>query len=198
MIGEYSLDKRHFSDAYPPRPLPLPPKGANVAGVWLVRAFNEAMENISAWPTAGGGGIPKGARMSEQSVYGRRRAPWFLKHANGFKTEKRVFPLIAQLIGSSWACAPADGREEPFSLELADEGDARLSSRRGLGRWASMNNPELADTCPVGECIYVDYSGASLNVRVASPVGSALTAFRDRPRGGGAVWSCTKAPAAAA
>ena len=28
-IGEWSLDKRHFSDVYPTAPLPDPPKGAS-------------------------------------------------------------------------------------------------------------------------------------------------------------------------
>ena len=45
-IGEYSLDKRHFNDYYPTAPLPLPPAGANAAAVWLVTAFNEAMDAL--------------------------------------------------------------------------------------------------------------------------------------------------------
>lgn len=195
MIGEYSLDKRHFSDAYPQRPFPLPPKGANVAGFWLVNAFNEAMANISTWPSRKGGGSPPGARVSEQSVYGRRRAPWFLKHENGFKTEKRVFPLIAQLIGTKWACTSTGNGGDSFSLELGDGGDGHLSNQKAVARWASMNNPELGESCPYMECIYVDYAGTSANVHVAQPVGSGLTAYRDRPRGGKALWSCVKAPA---
>ncbi|KAG8467605.1 hypothetical protein KFE25_006657 [Diacronema lutheri] len=201
MIGEYSLDKRHFSDAYPQRPLPLPPPKANVAAFWLVGAINEAMGNITDWPTAGGGGKPAGVRLSEQSVYGRRRAAWFLKHENGFKTEKRVMPLIAALIGTRWACTRADGGEA-FELELGDGGDGRMSGRGGSVRWASMNNPELQPLCPIGACIYVDGGGGNANVHVAQPTGSGLTAYRDRPRGGPALWTCaivaaSKATAAA-
>jgi hypothetical protein len=191
-IGEFSLDKRHFSDSYPQRPLPLPPPKANVAAFFLVNALNEAMGNISGWPTPDGRGKPAGARVSEQSVYGRRRASWFGRHDNGFRTERRIMPLIEALVGTRWACA---GKGlEPFDLQLLDGGDAS-SSRRGRARWASMNNPELVAYCPIGACIYVDGGGEQANVRVA-PSNAALHAFDDRKRTGDELWACTPAPAA--
>jgi hypothetical protein len=200
MIGEYSLDKRHFSDSYPPYPIPLPPPKANQAAFFLVNAWNEAMGNISNWPTLTREGIPKGTRVSEQSVYGRRRAGWFGRHANGFATERRIMPLIKSLIGMRWLCSPAagggggGGGSGGFELELADDGDARHSAK-GAFRWASMNNPELQATCPLSECIYLDGAGLSLNVHVTQPANSALTAFDNRRRTDPALFSC--APTAA-
>ena len=81
-IGEFSLDKRHFSDQYPVPPLPQPPKGSNVAAFWLTDAFNEAMLGIAAWPSKQ---PPPGERPT-QTLYGRRRLDWFSRHANGCST----------------------------------------------------------------------------------------------------------------
>lgn len=199
-IGEYSLDKRHFSGSYPPRPLPEPPAKANVAGFWLVRAFNEAMANISTWPERGGRGKPAYAQVSPDTTYGRRRATWFHKHKNGFATEKTLMPLVAGLVDTAWACTTAAGTK--FRLGLRDAGDAASTPGAGfsLNRWASMNHPELGESCPVYSCIYVDGPGAhEYNVRVAGtdPAGRLLTARRnarpartDQP----VAWECRPAP----
>ena len=88
-IGEFSLDKRHFNDNYPAHPLPQPPAKANAAAFYLVNAFNEAMGNITAWPTH----QPPSGRAT-QTLYGRRRLDWFSRHANGFATELRTMPII--------------------------------------------------------------------------------------------------------
>ena len=74
-IGEWSLDKRHFNDVHPAYPLPQPPEGANVAGVWLLNAWNEAMRAIPNWPSK----QPAAAegRPAVQTLYGRRRLDWF-------------------------------------------------------------------------------------------------------------------------
>lgn len=50
-IGEWSLDKRHYGNAYPPRHLSKPPNGANPSSYWLCNAFNEAMNGILDWPS---------------------------------------------------------------------------------------------------------------------------------------------------
>lgn len=65
-VGDWSLDKRHYMNAYPPRQLEPPPRCAGKAAATLTRLFNEATGNISSWPTgpagsAGGTGI-KGTR----------------------------------------------------------------------------------------------------------------------------------------
>jgi len=93
-IGEYSLDKRHFNDKFPARPLPLPPASANTAAFWLVSAFNEAMA-AGSWPETSTSEAPI------QTVYGRRRLDWFSRHANGFAQELRKAPLVRELAGSS-------------------------------------------------------------------------------------------------
>lgn len=51
-IGEWSLDKRHYGNAYPPKGglLTPPPKGSNAAAFWLQRAWAEAVDNIEGWP----------------------------------------------------------------------------------------------------------------------------------------------------
>lgn len=53
-IGEWSLDKRHYGGAYPPRNLQLPPdKGhskVNYPPRWLTMAWNEASAGIPDWP----------------------------------------------------------------------------------------------------------------------------------------------------
>jgi len=165
-IGEFSLDKRHFSAEPPPYPLPDPPPGANKAAFFLVGAFNEAMRALgTAWPRRQP--APGSSEPPLQSVYGRRRLDWFGRHANGFATELRTMPLIKRLVGSEWAC------EDGSSLQLGGNGDARWRSGRS-GRWGSMNNPDLGGACPVGACIYVDVSG-SHNVAVN---GSSLTVMR--------------------
>ena len=185
-IGEFSLDKRHFSDQYPTPPLPQPPKGSNVAACaclrvepaapsslpadaltrarrrradWLTNAFNEAMEAIPNWPRR----QPPAGQRPVQTVYGRRRLDWFGRHANGFATELRMNPLVKQLAGTSWLCLGAWQK-----LVLTETGDSRGGETPdGRGRWATMNDPTLGDeACPVYHCLYVDVRGRQHNVRV--------------------------------
>lgn len=85
-IGEFSLDKRHFSDEYPVAPLPEPPAKANEAAFYLLHALNEAMAGIPQWPARQPSDGPP-----RQTLYGRRRLDWFSRHDNGFKTEVRFF-----------------------------------------------------------------------------------------------------------
>jgi len=153
-IGEFSLDKRHFSDTYPTPPLPLPPPKANVAAFYLTNTFNEAMANISSWPRR----QPVAPERPVQTLYGRRRLDWFSRHGNGFATELRTMPLVQKLSGSRWSCKQAG---EPSELELTNNGDAHgLGGRgRGGGRWGSMNDPTLGAACPVYSCLFIDTGG---------------------------------------
>jgi hypothetical protein len=61
-IGEWSLDKRHYMNAYPPRQLEPPPRCAGKAAATLWRLFNEATGNISDWPVGPPGGGNRGAK----------------------------------------------------------------------------------------------------------------------------------------
>mmetsp|Transcript_26275 Transcript_26275/g.84847 ORF Transcript_26275/g.84847 Transcript_26275/m.84847 type:complete len:264 (+) Transcript_26275:1858-2649(+) len=160
-IGEFSLDKRHFSDVYPPYPLPQPPARANKAAFYLVDTFNRAMADLGdAWPSRqpeAGIGSPL------QSVYGRRRLDWFSRHKNGFATELQTNRLVARLAGSRWECAGGAG-----SVSLAGDGSMASGGGalgQGAGRWGSMNDPTLGDVCPVGSCIF-------LNARAGQFVGA--------------------------
>jgi hypothetical protein len=155
-IGEFSLDKRHFSDTYPTPPLPEPPAKANAAAFYLLRAFNEAMGNISSWPhrqpPASSG------QRAVQTLYGRRRLDWFSRHQNGFATELRTMPLVQKLAGSRWSCT-GTGDAKTGSLDLSNGGDVSGPSHGGHGRWGSMNDPTLGAACPVYKCIFIDGGG---------------------------------------
>ncbi|KAK1288889.1 hypothetical protein QJS10_CPB19g00611 [Acorus calamus] len=48
-IGEWRFDKRSYSDAPPPRNLPMPPAGVPESVVTLVKMVNEATANIPNW-----------------------------------------------------------------------------------------------------------------------------------------------------
>lgn len=134
-IGEYSLDKRHFSDEHPAYPLPTPPPKANPAAFYLLNAFNEAMGNISTWPRRQ---PEKGSgRRPMQTLYGRRRLDWFSRHANGFATELKTNTLVKELAGSQWQCKAGGDESE---LTLGANGDASGLKAGGsffgrAGRW---------------------------------------------------------------
>jgi hypothetical protein len=52
-VGDWSLDKRHFTNEYPPAELAPPPKCAGKAAHTLHAKFNEAIANIPQWADAG-------------------------------------------------------------------------------------------------------------------------------------------------
>ena len=206
-IGEFSLDKRHFSDVYPVPPLPEPPARANAAAFYLLRAFNEAMANITSWPKRQPDGVSailpagrlgeSGGQRAAQTLYGRRRLDWFSRHQNGFATELRTMPIIKKLARTSWACTSSSGGKDA-TLELEASGDASGLGRNGWGRssgrWGSMNDPTLGKACPVYECIFIDSGGMQHEARLHES-GTDLTVMR-HPHGHEAtaevLWRCTK------
>ena len=109
-IGEWSLDKRHFNDYHPAYPLPQPPKGANVAGVWLLNAWNEAMAANPKWPKKQPAADSDAPPI--QTLYGRRRLDWFSRHANGFAQEISKNTLVKQTAGKRYGCIKEDGGQE--------------------------------------------------------------------------------------
>jgi len=164
-IGEFSLDKRHFTDQYPTPPLPQPPAKANVAAFWLLDAFNEAMAAIPNWPRR----QPAPPARATQTLYGRRRLDWFSRHDNGFSTELRTMPLVKALAGSDWTCDSAWSR-----VRLGERGDATVTPG-GTGRWGTMNDPTLGEACPTYHCLFVDVRG-QYNVGVGA-AGDTLTVY---------------------
>ena len=189
-IGEFSLDKRHFNDDYPTAPLPLPPDGANEAALWLVRAFNEAMEAIPSWPSRQPG--PGIHRPVVQTVYGRRRLDWFSRHANGFAQELKKAPLVKRLAGSRWTCreeGAAAGQGTPLSLTAT--GDAK-GLPLGIGRWGALNDPILGRECPMYNCLFVDFAHRQFNGHVDQDQGTLHLAPNAYVRRRETPWSCTK------
>ena len=177
-IGEFSLDKRHFSDQHPAYPLPQPPPKSNVAAFYLLNAFNEAMGNISGWPRHPAEGRPL------QTLYGRRRLDWFSRHGNGFATELRTNALVKELVDSAWTCK--DTQDAVSELKLSRSGDASMSSgsfsRGSTGRWGSMNDPSLGAACPVYSCLFIDFGGSKHDARIEGEEGARkrLVLLRDR------------------
>jgi len=162
-IGEWSLDKRHFNDVHPAYPLPQPPAGANVAGRFLLDAWNEAMGAIPNWPLKQ---HPAGSDEAPiQTLYGRRRLDWFSRHANGFAQELRKAPLVKDLARKRYSCGKgSDGGAERQGLELLDSGDVSFGAFGKMrGRWGTMNDPLLGEGCPVGSCIFLDVAGTQFN-----------------------------------
>ena len=171
-IGEWSLDKRHFNDLSPAYPLPPPPEKANAAAFWLHNAWNEAMGAAGdRWPVRQQSGRP-----TIQTVHGRRRLDWFSRHANGFAQELRKNALVKRLAPSTWSCTTPHGKAE---LTLANTGDLQGSYADGgaggprlQGRWGSMNDPVLGESCPVGACLFFNVGYALLlNAAVANGEG---------------------------
>ena len=171
-IGEYSLDKRHFNDLSPAYPLPPPPEKANAAAFWLHNAWNEAMGAAGdRWPVRQQSGRP-----TIQTVHGRRRLDWFSRHANGFAQELRKNALVKRLAPSTWSCTTPHGKAE---LTLANTGDLQGTYADGgaggprlQGRWGSMNDPVLGESCPVGACLFFNVGYALLlNAAVANGEG---------------------------
>jgi hypothetical protein len=169
-IGEFSLDKRHFSDQYPTPPLPLPPPKSNVAAFWLTNAFNEAMAAIPEWPRRQP--PPGGAERPIMTLYGRRRLDWFSRHANGFATELRTNALVKKLADTTWECVSAADKTSA-KLGLTAGGDVSHLDFRRLGRWGSMNDPALGEACAVHACIFLDSGAPKYNARVAGGDGDA-------------------------
>jgi hypothetical protein len=64
----------------------------------------------------------------------------------------RTNKLVQQLAGSSWECTHARGGRKA-TLKLTSKGDAQFPRN---GRWGSMNDPTLGESCPVYVEIVVD------------------------------------------
>jgi hypothetical protein len=144
-IGEWSLDKRHYGGAYPPRELAMPPRQNGVPHVpaeWLTRAFNEATAGIAAWPAT-----------KALGTYGWRRVA-----GDGLQ-----MPLAARLLGTRWTWAGVEA--------LAFMAEGKLETPWGDGVWgvlpadAKVNDGGFcAGGAPPG-CGFADFGHALHNVR---------------------------------
>lgn len=132
--GEWSLDKRHYGGAYPPRNLEPPPKGANAAACWLVQAWNEAMDADPDWPDSAAFG-----------TIGWRRGctP---------EAELRAHGIGGALLGSKWTWAGIPGLE--FS------GPCEVKTPWGTGKWGLQTRSRACDAACVARSVFLDFSGA--------------------------------------
>ena len=148
-IGEWSLDKRHYGGAYPPRHLRPPPDGASENARWLLDAFNEASSNIPTWPASKALGT----------------VGWRRTRGDGIDTSA----LAARVMGTRWTWSGIE------ALEFRAAGE--LKTPWGSGVWGALARaaPDAAagraaaeadDFC-AGEngCLFADFSGALHNVR---------------------------------
>ena len=109
-IGEWSLDKRHYGTAYPPRNLQAAPNSASAGAHWLLNAFNEASAGIPAWP--------------ETKALGT--VGWRQSAGDGI----RGSALAERMEGTKWTWAGITG--------LEFESNGRLKTPWGHGVWGIL------------------------------------------------------------
>ena len=141
-IGEWSLDKRHYGGAYPPRGLQPPPESASDGTKWLLEAWNEASGSISAWPETKALGTVGWRRVAGDGI------------ANS--------QLAKQVVDTRWTWAGIEG----FSFGPAGV----LNTPWGKGVWGAL--PTGVDYKDGGfcsnklkPCLFADFSSALHNVR---------------------------------
>jgi hypothetical protein len=145
-IGEWSLDKRHYGGAYPPRELAMPPRRGgiipHIPGEWLTTAFNEATAGISSWPAT-----------KALGTYGWRRVA-----GDGLS-----LPLASQLLNTRWTWAGVE------ALGFGDGG--KLETPWGEGVWgvlppdANVNDGGFCAAGVPAGCAFADFGHALHNVR---------------------------------
>jgi len=142
-IGEWSLDKRHYGGAYPPRNLQRAPElargGRPEAADFLLDAFNEASAAIPTWPETKALGTVGWRRVGGAGIEGS--------------------DLGSRLLGSSWTWANIE------SLQFQAKG--ALKTPWGTGVWGILPKGKFSSDggfCDEG-CAFVDFSSALHNVR---------------------------------
>jgi len=157
-VGEWSLDKRHYFGAPPPRDLDAPPKCAQECAWTWWRLFNEATRSLGdVYPKSTGGNLrsfkPSTASASTEAwALGSaitRTGPWVIdgrKEPILFHTHGRVSGTFGQgtwtitgpltikldLCGSS--VLTFDSSQQPTTFTIADAGGAAARfMRRSLG-----------------------------------------------------------------
>jgi hypothetical protein len=145
-IGDWSLDKRHYGSAYPPKNLTMPPRRhgteAHLPAEWLTRAWNEASTAIPTWP-----------ETRALGTYG-----WKREAGEGLGTT-----LGATLLGTRWSWAGVE------ALRFGPRG--KLTTPWGDGVWGVLppdapvaDGGFCAQGSPVG-CAFADFGSALHNLR---------------------------------
>ncbi len=143
-IGEWSIDKRHYGSAYPPRNL-QPPPARHAVAEFLHAAWNEATSNISAWPETLALGTVGWRRNKNDGVDGSA--------------------LGAQLVGSRWSWAKTALNPEGIRWITFSVGGT-LGTPWGDGVWGVLPPGRPGEFCaPPAECAFADFSNSLHNVR---------------------------------
>ena len=126
-VGEWSLDKRHYFGAPPPRDMTAPPECAQeCAYVWW-GMFNEATRHLGQWYPRQTGGDTRSFRQGKDSS-GAELSGLSLSLA-------RVGPWVI------------DGQHKPIHFHLG----GRVSSPWGVGKW-SVSGSGAAQTVELQLC----------------------------------------------
>ena len=147
-IGAWSLDKRHYGAAYPPRGLQPPPDGASDGATWLCAAWNEASQNIPTWP-----------KTRALGTVGWRRS-----QGDGIAESR----LAKAIVNTEWKWAGIAG--------LAFHGGGALKTPWGTGVWGAL--PSNVDYNDDGHCssalgcLFADFGGGLHNLRFESADGT--------------------------
>jgi len=143
-IGEWSLDKRHYGGAYPPKELDPPPEGANPSTKFLWRAWKDAIDSAQNWPDS-----------NAMGTVGWRRE-------GATDAEIAASPLASKVVGSSWTWAGIK--------KLTFHSGGKLTTPWGEGKWGVAFKPKgLPECVPPKECLYVDFSAAAHHVSFDLP-----------------------------
>jgi len=141
-IGEWSLDKRHYGGAYPPRSLQPPPETGhsahNYAPRWLTNAWNEASASIPTWPDT-----------KALGTLGWRREP-------ATDAEISASSLASAVVGSKWKWGGVPG--------LVFGPGGKLTTPWGEGKWGLVPSAGSGGEAQ-GETIFCDFSSALHNVQ---------------------------------
>jgi len=140
-IGEWSLDKRHYGGAYPPRHMQPPPSGASDGAKWLLEAWNEASAGIAAWPTTRALGTVGWRRNKGDGISGSE--------------------LAQKVMGSKWSWAGIAG--------LGFEPHGSLKTPWGVGAWGALPTGGGVDYTDEGfcapGCLFADFGGGLHNLK---------------------------------
>lgn len=177
-VGEWSLDKRHYMGAHPPRALAAPPKCAHDRAHVLSTLINNASATLANWPGMGG-------------------------NTNNFHhLDLRGHPLrshavAAKLLGTGpWLLAGADvaDRRNAFRLEkMWILTNGWLISSKGHGRWGLVANGGSASGYEP-DLVKLDICNKQLVVRASFEAGKPWTLS---DRNSGQVIATLDAPVAA-
>ena len=138
-IGEWSLDKRHYGAAYPPKNLQKPPEGASDGAVWLLDAFNEASANIPTWPSTKAIGTVGWRRVAGDGV--------------------SRSSLAKSVQGTKWTWAGIPG--------MSFDAGGHLTTPWGKGVWGCLpTGVDYNDNgfCKSG-CLFADFGSALHNLK---------------------------------